>query len=83
MEMLEHPAVTRAQRTGYGYDYETQPGSELCDFCQTEIEEGDHIYMCEGSQVCSECYKEYAMDKLDELGADELAGILGDSWEVV
>ena len=56
---LEHPAITNALRTGYGYDH-TQ---EICPDCNNDI--GDYTFEIDPDHfVCKECFKDWLLDYL-------------------
>ena len=55
MEQLQHPDITAAERTGYP----RQPRVfTTCDWCGTEIREGDEYYDIHGEILCAECVNE-------------------------
>jgi len=61
---LEHPAITRALRTGYGYGDWTQ---DICMNCGEPISDDDYDAAPIGEGcLCGECWRE----RLEEEGFD-------------
>ena len=60
-EVLEHPAVSRALRTGFGFARSAPP---VCPCCGEDM--GDRAYETEpGYFVCEECFTESVRDYLN------------------
>lgn len=56
MKIIEHPAITRIEKTGYGY-----PEPEIwgvCSGCGEPIYLGDTFYNIAGGMFCTECIAE-------------------------
>lgn len=57
MEQLQHPDITAAERTGYPRHRQPRVFT-TCDWCGTEIQEGDEYYEIHGEILCAECVNE-------------------------
>ena len=69
MNMLEHPAITNCERTGYPKHYKPI----LCDRCKGVIQTGEYYGECDGRNICEECIE----DEWKELSTKEKVIYLG------
>lgn len=60
---IEHPAITRIERTGYHKRYKPI----ICDTCKDVIQPGETYGECDGRLICTDCIE----DEWKELTASE------------
>lgn len=60
---LEHPAITRALATGYGYSF-SDWGITICESCGEAIDDYDpDAEISDGICMCGRCYRAYCEEK--------------------
>lgn len=63
---LQHPDISRIERTGYGYSEDDAPAGLECSVCGQGIMSCEAYGECDGKVICSDCINEEWEELTDE-----------------
>lgn len=68
MELIQHPDITKIERTGYGLDYDDGDLIKLCPLCDEPYSKMS--YEIDGEWICENCAREWVNEMMRTNMAD-------------